>query len=131
MVGADDLNLHALGGGAEILDRHARRDHGALAAQVGIGARHVVHDPDFDGAVGVLRLRPEAPEDDRERCETDEPSHWASPSRTLFKSPRTHEVFGSLNTRAEKFDCALALRRRSAIRLELPRQYDHSRASCG
>ena len=61
MVGADDLNLHALGGGAEILNCHARRDQRAPAAQVGIGARHVVQDPDPDGAVGVLRLRPEHP----------------------------------------------------------------------
>ena len=65
MVGADDLNLHALGGGAEILNCHARRDQRAPAAQVGIGARHVVQDPDPDGAVGVLRLRPRAPEGDR------------------------------------------------------------------
>ena len=57
MVGADDLDLHALGGGAEILDRHARGDHRALAAQVGIGARHVVQDADLDDAVGVLRVR--------------------------------------------------------------------------
>src|SRR5262249_23324743 len=62
-------------GGAEILDRHARRDHRALAAQVGIGARHVVHDADLDGAVGVLRLRPGAPEGDCERRDTDEPFH--------------------------------------------------------
>jgi hypothetical protein len=46
MIGADDLNLHALGGGAEILNCHARRDQRAPAAQVGIGARHVVQDPD-------------------------------------------------------------------------------------
>jgi hypothetical protein len=38
MVGADDLNLHALGVGAKILNSHARRDHRAPAAQVSIGA---------------------------------------------------------------------------------------------
>src|SRR5262249_44571320 len=129
MVGTDDLNLHALDGGAEILDRHARGDHGPLAAQVGIGARHVIHDADLDGAVGVLCLRPEAPEGDRERRETDQPSHWVSPLRTFrilaSFTQGTHEVFGSLNTRTESFDRALALGRRSAIRLKLP-QYDHS-----
>ena len=57
VVGADDLDLHALGGGAEILDRHAGGDHRALAAQVGVGARHVVHHADLDGAVGILRER--------------------------------------------------------------------------
>ena len=66
MIGADDLNLHALGGSAEILNCHAHRNQRAPAAQVGIGARHVVQDPDPDGAVGVLRLRPRAPEGDRE-----------------------------------------------------------------
>jgi hypothetical protein len=76
MVGADDLNLHALGGGAEILNCHPRCDQRAAATQVGIGARHVVQDPDPDGAVGVLRLRPRAPEGDRERRKTDERFHW-------------------------------------------------------
>jgi hypothetical protein len=38
MVGADDLNLHALCVGAKILNSHARRDHRAPAAQVSIGA---------------------------------------------------------------------------------------------
>src|SRR5262249_54048752 len=130
MVGADDLNLHAPGGGAEILDRHARRDHRALAAQVSIGARHVVHDADLDGAVGVLRLRAGAPEGDRERRETDEPFHWRfsvakAPYFGLGPNPQiVIEFFGRLNTRAERFYRALALSRRSAIHLKLPRQCD-------
>ena len=36
---ADDLDLHALGGGAEVLDRHLRRDHRARAGDVGVQAR--------------------------------------------------------------------------------------------
>jgi hypothetical protein len=129
MVGADDLNLHALGGRAKILDRHARRDHRALAAQVGIGARHVVHDADLDGAVGVLRLRPETPEGDRERRETDEPSHWrfsVAKFRILasVQSPRlVMELFGP---RAERCYRALALRRRWAIRFKLPCGVSHA-----
>src|SRR5262245_6066385 len=73
-----------------------RRDHRALAAQVGIGARHVVHDADLDGAVGVLRLRPGAPEGDRERCETDEPFHWrfsVAKAWPRSKPPDSHGVF--------------------------------------
>jgi hypothetical protein len=62
MVGADDLNLHALSGSAEILKCHARRDQRAPAAQVGIGARHVVQDADPDGAVGVLRRKAHPPQ---------------------------------------------------------------------
>jgi hypothetical protein len=38
MVGADDLDLHALGVGAKILNNHARRDHRDPAARVSIGA---------------------------------------------------------------------------------------------
>jgi hypothetical protein len=76
MIGADDLNLHTLGGGAEILNCHARCDHRASPAQIGIGARHVVKDADFDGAVGVLRLRAGAAEGDGEGRETDEQFHW-------------------------------------------------------
>ena len=62
MVGADDFDLHALGGGAEILDRHARGDHRARPRQIGIGAGHVVHDADLDDAVGKLRVRRAASE---------------------------------------------------------------------
>ena len=40
VVGADDLDLHALGGGAEILDRHARGDHRARPGR----GRHRVPD---------------------------------------------------------------------------------------
>jgi ABC transporter substrate binding protein len=106
---------------------HARRDHRALAAQVGIGARHVVHDADLDGAVGVLRFRPGASEGDRECRETDEPVHWAfrrcegSVPWPRFKAQIIMELS---DARAERFYCALALRRRSAIRLKLPGQDD-------
>jgi hypothetical protein len=93
-------------------------------------ARHVVHDADLDGAVGVLRLRPGAPEGDRERRETDEPFHWRfSVAKVPYfglgsNTQIVMELFGRLNTRAERFYRALALRRRSAIRFKLPRQYD-------
>ena len=46
-----------LRGGAEVLDRHLRGEHRALAGDVGIQARHVVHDADLDHVVGNLRLR--------------------------------------------------------------------------
>ena len=78
MVRADDLDLHAFGGSAEILDRHARRDHGALSAEIGIGPRHVVHHADLDGSVGVLRLCAATPEHDRDRRESEQSLHKAS-----------------------------------------------------
>jgi hypothetical protein len=75
VVGADDFDFHAFGGGAEILDRHPRRNDGALTAEIGISPRHVVHDADLDGSVSVLRLRAAAPEHDRERRETEQSLH--------------------------------------------------------
>jgi hypothetical protein len=54
VVGEDDLDLEALGGGTEILDRHPRGDHRALARQIGVEARLVVEDSDLDDAVGDL-----------------------------------------------------------------------------
>src|SRR5262249_59330851 len=56
VVGADDFDFHAFGGGAEIFDRHPRRNNGALAADIAITPRHVVHDADLDGSVAILRL---------------------------------------------------------------------------
>src|SRR5712692_1943301 len=99
VVGADDLDLEALGGGAGVLDRHAGGDHRAWAGQVGIGTRHVVHDADLDGAVGVLRLRGRTPEGERERGETDQPFHMAfslamiSSRGNPFKPPDSHGAF--------------------------------------
>src|SRR5262249_14188167 len=55
MIAADDLNLDALGGRAEILDREFCRRYRARAANVGIKARQVAQDADLDDAVGILR----------------------------------------------------------------------------
>jgi hypothetical protein len=75
MIGTDDFDFHAFGGGAEILDRHPRRNDGALAAEIGIRPRHVVHDADLDASVAILRLCAAAPEHDRERRETEQSLH--------------------------------------------------------
>jgi hypothetical protein len=75
VVGADNFDLHALGGRTEVFHRHSGRHHGALAAQVGIGARHVVHDADLDRAVAVLRLRGTASEYDCECRQADQSFH--------------------------------------------------------
>src|SRR5262249_7356025 len=56
VVGADDFDFHAFGRGAEILDRHPGRDDGALATEIGVSPRHVVHDADLDASVAILRL---------------------------------------------------------------------------
>ena len=48
VVGRDDLDLQALVGRLEILDRHARGDHRALAGDVGIEAGAVVHHADLE-----------------------------------------------------------------------------------
>jgi hypothetical protein len=52
VVGEHDLDLEPLGGGAVVLDRHARGHHRALAGEVGVEARLVVEDADLDDAVG-------------------------------------------------------------------------------
>jgi hypothetical protein len=80
VIGADDLDLHPLLGGAEILDRHPRGHHRSLAAEVGIGARHVVHHADPDDTIGVLRLRNAAGDDQRERGEAQQLFHLVLPS---------------------------------------------------
>jgi hypothetical protein len=57
MVGRHDLDLHALLGRAEVLDRHARRDDRARAADRRIQARHVRQHADLDDASRDLRVR--------------------------------------------------------------------------
>ena len=54
VIGREDLDLHALFRGTEILDRHARGDHRALPREVGVEARLVVQHADPDHAVGHL-----------------------------------------------------------------------------
>src|SRR5262249_24332726 len=76
VIGADDFDLHALGGGAEIVNRHLCRHNGAGAPEVGINSRHVIQHADLDRAVGKLRLRGAAAEYERERGETDLSFHW-------------------------------------------------------
>ena len=55
MVGGDDLDVDALGGGVEVLDGHPGRDDRALAREVGIDAGAVIEDADLD--VVLLRRR--------------------------------------------------------------------------
>jgi hypothetical protein len=57
VVGADDLDLLAEHRAAEVLDRHLRRDHRALAAQIGVEPRHVGQDADLDDVAGDLGRR--------------------------------------------------------------------------
>src|SRR5262249_10281416 len=78
VVGADDFDFHAFGGGGEILDRHPGRKDGALAAEIGIRSRHVVHDADLDASVAILCLNAAAPEHDRECREGEQSFHKAS-----------------------------------------------------
>ena len=52
VVGRDDLDLDALAGGVEVLDRHAGGDDRAFARQVGIDAGAVVQHADLDGGLG-------------------------------------------------------------------------------
>jgi hypothetical protein len=61
MIAADELDLHAFGGGIEILDRELRGGNRAGTAEVGIEARHVAEHADLDGSVAVLRVRGAAP----------------------------------------------------------------------
>ena len=55
VVGVDNLDFHAVSGGIEILHRHLGGDDGALPADVGIEARHVVEHAELDGEVLGLR----------------------------------------------------------------------------
>src|SRR5262249_17739094 len=71
MVGADDFDFHTFGRGAEILDRHPGRNDGALAAEIGIRPRHVVHDADLDASVAILRLGTAGTGRGRERREAE------------------------------------------------------------
>ena len=57
MVGGHDLDRLAEHHPASVLDRHARGDHRAGTAEVGIEAGLIVEDADANDAVGYLRLR--------------------------------------------------------------------------
>ena len=57
VVGADDLDLHAVRGRIEILDRHFGGGDRTGAADVGIKARHVGEHADLDG-LHLARARP-------------------------------------------------------------------------
>ena len=48
VVGGDDLDVDALGGGVEVLDGHARGDDRAFAGEVGVDPRAVVEHADLD-----------------------------------------------------------------------------------
>jgi len=54
MIGGNDVDLHVVLGGIEILDRHLGRRDRAGSAYVGIETRHVRQNADLDCA---LRLR--------------------------------------------------------------------------
>jgi hypothetical protein len=86
VIGAEDLDLESLCSGPEVLDRHARRDHGALPRYVRIESRHVIHDADLDGAVAVLRVRHGGAKCDRKRREADQMFHWRSPFYLRWKA---------------------------------------------
>ena len=57
MVGEHDLDRLAEHGAAGILDRHARGNDRARAAEIGIEAGLIVEDADPDDVVGDLRAR--------------------------------------------------------------------------
>ena len=57
VVGGDDLDLHALLRGAEVLDRHARGDHRARRPRGRRRGSTVVQHADLDHVVRDLRLR--------------------------------------------------------------------------
>jgi hypothetical protein len=53
VVRRDDLDRDPLPGGVEILRRHARRNHGPLARQIGIDPRPIVQHPKLNRYLGV------------------------------------------------------------------------------
>ena len=53
MVGTDDVDLHAVRGGIEVLDCHFGGSDSAGPADIGVQARHVVHDADLDIDLGL------------------------------------------------------------------------------
>jgi len=57
VIGADDFDLHALGGRVEVLDRLARGPERTRTGDVGIQTRHVIEHADLDDTVGVLGMR--------------------------------------------------------------------------
>jgi len=71
MVGGHDLDRFAEHRPAGILDRHARGDHRAGTAKVGIEARLIVEDPDANDAVGYLRVRRAAVSESRQQTEDE------------------------------------------------------------
>jgi len=56
VIAADDLDLHALGGGAEILDRLARHPDRGGACDIGVEAGLIVEHPDLDRPAAILRM---------------------------------------------------------------------------
>ena len=58
MVGRDDVDIDALVGGLEILDRHVGRDHRAFSAEIGVDAGAIVENADLDGNVRGARRGP-------------------------------------------------------------------------
>jgi hypothetical protein len=67
MIDGNDLDLHAFGGSAEILDRELGCGDRAWAAIVGIEARHIGQDANLDDAVSILRLGRTAGQERRHR----------------------------------------------------------------
>jgi len=56
VIAADDLDLHTLGGGAEILDCLARHPDRGGARDVGVDARLIVEHANLDRPAAILRI---------------------------------------------------------------------------
>ena len=81
VVGGDDLDLQSLLVGAEVLDGHTGRHHGALAGEIGVETRLVVQHADLDDAVGDLGGGGAGRDDDGEgRGEHPGEAHGKTPS---------------------------------------------------
>src|SRR5215831_4361565 len=100
MIAADDLDLDAFGSGVEVCDRELRRRDRAGATDVGIKARHVAQDADFDDAIGILRKGGAARQKRRHhdhvacRFHSFPPCRAGGPCSDLMRSPKPGFIAG-------------------------------------
>jgi hypothetical protein len=96
VVGSDDLDLLAKHGGAEFLHRELRRDHRALAADIGGDAGHIGEHTDLDDIVADLGQRRQSGERHQgAACKKRPHEHSSRADRPTVPPVRSQRPFAS------------------------------------
>jgi hypothetical protein len=85
MIRRDDLDLHALLVGPEVLHGHAGGHHRALPREVRVEAGLIVEHADLDHSVGPLRERGDRPEGQHRRQHDGNTLHHDADSFVVVK----------------------------------------------